>query len=174
MKNLKSLMALLVVIILRLLPHPPNFEPITATIMPFSRSYGIWWSVLFAVSAVLFYDLLTMTLGVWSLFTAGCYALLAVFFTWALKFKANNPWMYVVYGAIATVFYDLFTAYTVSVLIYKQDLMLTLIGQIPFTINHLLSTVFFGFVLSPWIDRWFVSEEKLSWDWRFWRVLKRV
>ena len=166
MKKIKFGIALIVVLVLRFVPHPANFEPITATLMPYSRRMSVWVSVAMAFLSIFLYDIISGSFGVWSTFTAGSYMLLAWFFAWVLRGKANNPWMYVVYGCIGTVLYDVVTALVISSGIYGQGVVEVLVMQVPFTINHLLSTVVTGFVLSPLIDRWLVSEEAVSFDWR--------
>ena len=145
-----------------MLPLPANFEPITATIMPYSRRMTMWVSMLLAVLSIFLYDLISGSFGVWSAFTAGSYALLCLFFAWVLKNKANNPMMYVLWGCVGTVLYDVVTALVISSGIYGQGIVEVLVMQVPFTINHLLSTIVTGFVLSPLIDKWLVSGEEIS------------
>ena len=145
-----------------MLPLPANFEPITATIMPYSRRMTLWVSMLLAVLSIFLYDLISGSFGVWSAFTAGSYALLCLFFAWVLKNKANNPMIYVLWGCVGTVLYDVVTALVISSGIYGQGVVEVLVMQVPFTINHLLSTIVTGFLLSPVIDRWLVSGEEIS------------
>lgn len=162
MKHLKFFVSLVLILIVRMLPLPANFEPITATIMPYSRRMTLWVSMLLAVLSIFLYDFISGSFGVWSAFTAGSYALLCLFFAWILNGKANNPMMYVLWGCVGTVLYDVVTALVISSGIYGQGVVEVLIMQVPFTINHLLSTVVTGFLLSPVIDRWLVSGEKIE------------
>jgi hypothetical protein len=162
MKQLKFLVSLVLILVVRMLPLPANFEPITATIMPYSRRMTMWVSMLLAVLSIFLYDLISGSFGVWSAFTAGSYALLCLFFAWVLKNKANNPMMYVLWGCVGTVLYDVVTALVISSGIYGQGVVEVLVMQVPFTINHLLSTIVTGFLLSPVIDRWLVSGEEIS------------
>lgn len=164
MKKIKFGIGLILVLILRLVPHPANFEPITATLMPYSRRMSVWVSVAMAFLSIFLYDIISGSFGIWTTFTAGSYMLLAWFFAWVLRGKANNPWMYVVYGCIGTVLYDVVTALVISSGIYGQGIVEVLVMQVPFTINHLLSTLVTGFLLSPVIDRWLVSQEAVSFD----------
>ena len=162
MKHLKFLVSLVLILVVRMLPLPANFEPITATIMPYSRRMTMWVSMLLAVLSIFLYDLISGSFGVWSAFTAGSYALLCLFFAWVLKNKANNPMIYVLWGCVGTVLYDVVTALVISSGIYGQGVVEVLVMQVPFTINHLLSTIVTGFLLSPVIDRWLVSGEKIE------------
>ena len=162
MKHLKFIASLILILVVRMLPLPANFEPITATIMPYSRRMAVGVSMLLAVLSIFLYDLISGSFGVWSAFTAGSYALLCLFFAWILKNKANNPMVYVLWGCVGTVLYDVVTALVISSGIYGQGVVEVLIMQVPFTINHLLSTIVTGFILSPLIDKWLVSGEEIS------------
>ena len=90
MKKIKFGIALIVVLVLRFVPHPANFEPITATLMPYSRRMSVWVSVAMAFLSIFLYDIISGSFGVWSTFTAGSYMLLAWFFAWVLRGKANG------------------------------------------------------------------------------------
>ena len=162
MKQLKFFISLILILVVRMLPLPANFEPITATLMPYSRRMTVWVSMLLAVLSIFLYDFVSGSFGVWSAFTAGSYALLCLFFAWVLKNKANNPMIYVLWGCVGTVLYDVVTALVISSGIYGQGVVEVLIMQVPFTVNHLLSTIVTGFVLSPIIDRWLVSGERIE------------
>ena len=51
------------------------------------------------------------------------------------------------------------TGLTIGPLLFHQSFIVSLIGQIPFTLLHLLGNVSFAIVLSPAIERWLVKEE---------------
>ena len=56
---------------------------------------------------------------------------------------------YVKFAVIGTLFFDAITGLTVGPLFFNQSFMSALIGQIPFTILHLIGNVSFAFVVSP-------------------------
>jgi hypothetical protein len=72
------------------------------------------------------------------------------------------------YAVIATIVYDAVTGLTIGPLFFHQSFLVSLVGQIPFTLLHLLGNVSFAIVLSPVIERWLIKkEEKVA-------VLERV
>jgi hypothetical protein len=161
----KYLIGLVVVILLRLLPHPPNVEPITATLMPFARRWGVVAGVAFGVLAVLSYDILTGTIGVWSLFTAGAYALLGLSAgLYFARIKSASRLHYIGFAVVGTLLYDVVTGLTVGPLFFGQTFSSALLGQIPFTLWHLAGNVVLAAVVSPLIERFVVTNPALNWS----------
>ena len=67
------------VFLFRLIPfRPPNFEPMLATVMPFSKRYGIVGSFLFGFLGIVFFDAVTSGWGSWTAVTAICYGLVGI------------------------------------------------------------------------------------------------
>ena len=162
-QSLKYALGLLLVSVLRLLPHPPNVEPITATLMPFSKRWGAWSGALFGVAAVLIYDLTTGMLGVWSLLTMLGYGLLGIGagFYFA-NGKRTGVVHYVAFAVAGTVFYDALTGLTVGPLVFHQPFMEALVGQIPFTLYHLAGNIVLSAIISPLVERFVVENPKLE------------
>jgi len=134
----------------RLIPfRAPNVEPILATTMPFSRAYGALTGFSFAVLSILLYDIITHTLGVQTLFTAGAYGVLGLWAAYYFKKNKEKKWGYVSFAVIGTLFFDAVTGLTVGPIFFHQSFMQSLIGQIPFTALHLISNVAFALILSP-------------------------
>jgi uncharacterized membrane protein len=162
-QSLKFALGLFLVSVLRLFPHPPNVEPITATLMPYSKQWGAWSGALFGVASVLIYDLLTGTLGVWSLLTMLGYGLLGL--AAGLYFaggKRSGAFHYLFFAAAGTVFYDALTGLSVGPLVFHQPFMEALVGQIPFTIYHLAGNVALSLVVSPLVERLIVQNAALE------------
>lgn len=160
---LKYSLSLLLVVGVRMIPHVPNVEPITATLMPFARRWGMWSSALFGVLAVLLYDLATGTLGPWSLFTAGAYGLLGIAAgVYFAHVKGKGVLSYVGFAIIGTLFYDAITGLTLGPILYGQPFMAALVGQIPFTLSHLAGNIVLAFVVSPLVYKFIVTNEKLE------------
>ena len=63
---------------------------------------------------------------------------------------------------MGTLFYDAVTGLTIGPLFFHQSFIVSLVGQIPFTVLHLLGNVSFAIVLSPMIERWLVKEDSVS------------
>lgn len=160
MKNwLKYTITFISVLLFRLMPfRAPNVEPIMAVIMPLGKTYGGIVSFVFGALSIVIYDSMTSGIGIWTLVTSFAYGLVGLgsFF----YFKNRSGWKsYALYAVIATIAYDIATGLTIGPLFFHQSFMVSLIGQIPFTILHLLGNVSFAIVLSPAIERWLVKEE---------------
>lgn len=160
MKNwLKYTITFISVLLFRLMPfRAPNVEPIMAVIMPLGKTYGGVVSFIFGAFSIVVYDLMTSGLGIWTLVTALAYGLVG--YGSYFYFKNRSGWKsYASYAVIATIAYDVMTGLTIGPLFFHQSFMVSLIGQIPFTVLHLLGNVSFAIVLSPAIERWLVKEE---------------
>jgi hypothetical protein len=150
--------------LLRLVPfRPPNVEPLLAIAMPFSRRYGPLWGASFAALAILVHDVAMGQVGTWTLVTAPTYALVGAGAS-VLARHRETGFSYAAYAVAATLFYDLVTGVVMGPLLFGQDWGEAFIGQIPFTVNHLLGNVVFAFVASPFVSRWLVSVRKLDAD----------
>jgi len=160
--TLQFLLGLGICFMLRLLPwRPPNVEPITATLLPFSKKFGWFGGVLFAFLSIVLFDAFTSGIGAWTWITAGTFALIGGLASPLLKGK-KGPVSYVLFAVIATLFYDAVTGVGMSALVYGMDWKVALMGQIPFTINHLLGNVVLAAILSPLIEKWVTENHALQ------------
>lgn len=159
---IKYLIGLLTVISLRIVPHPPNVEPIMSTMMPFAKRWGKLAGLSFTLLAILSFDLITGTLGVWSIMTAGTYALLGIAAGFYFKNKENKIKYYVRFSVVGTLIYDAITGIGTGMLFFKQSFMLTLMGQIPFTLYHLAGNIAFAAIVSPLLYRWVLENKNLE------------
>ncbi len=159
---IKYFIGLLTVIALRLLPHPPNVEPIMSSMMPFSKKWGWLSGMIFCLLAILSFDILTGTLGIWSMVTAGTYALLGVCAGLYLKKKKNKIIYYVGFSIVGTIIYDAITGIGIGMLFFSQSFMVTFMGQIPFTLYHLAGNIVLSIVVSPLLYKWVITNPKLE------------
>lgn len=137
----------------------PNVEPIMATLMPLGKTYGKLMAFVFGFASIALYDSVTSGFGVWTLVTAVAYGLLGLGASYF--FKNRSGWKnYALYAVIATIFYDAVTGLTIGPLFFHQSFAVSLVGQIPFTLLHLLGNVSFAIVLSPVIEGWLSKEGK--------------
>ena len=159
-KWLKTTIMFISILIFRLIPfRAPNVEPIMAVIMPFSKVYGALMSFKFGILSIVVYDSVTSGFGVWTVLTALAYGLVGVGAYWYFKNKAG--WKnYALYAILATIIYDALTGLTLGPLFFGQTFTTAFLGQIPFTIIHLLGNVSFAIVLSPAIEKWLVKEKR--------------
>lgn len=159
---IKYFIGLLTVIALRLIPHPPNVEPIMSTMMPFSKKWGWLSGMIFCLLAIISFDLLTGTLGVWSLVTAGTYALLGILAGLYFKNKENKIRYYVGFSIVGTIIYDAITGIGIGMVFFNQSFAATFIGQIPFTLYHLAGNIALSIVVSPLLYKWVITNPKLE------------
>jgi len=160
---LKLVIGFAAVFVIRLLPfRPANFEPMLATMMPFATRFGWMTSFLFGFLGIVLFDAVTSGIGMWTLVTAAAYgALGAGAYAYFAKRKATTK-NFLVFGIAGTVLYDIVTGLTVGPLFFGQPFMLAVVGQIPFTLMHLLGTVVFTLALSPALYRWVVRNDALE------------
>lgn len=161
MKNwIKYIISFFAVLLFRLLPfRAPNVEPIMAVIMPLGKVYRGVMSFVFGALSIVIYDSVTSGFGIWTIVTAFAYGFVGIGSYW--YFKNKSGWKsYALFAIVMTIFYDAITGLTIGPLFFHQSFMLSLVGQIPFTVLHLLGNVSFAIVLSPVIEKWLVKESK--------------
>ena len=160
--GVKYIIGLVIVVLIRLIPHPPNIEPIMATLMPLSKRWGWLSGMLFSLVAILGYDVLSGTLGSWSLVTSLTYAALGIAAGIYLKNRTSSARHYVAFAIFGTLFYDAVTGVGMSTLLWHTPFMVALLGQIPFTVNHLLGNIVLAAVLSPALYRLVITNPALE------------
>lgn len=153
-------------LLVRLIPfRAPNIEPILTATMPLSKAYGAFVGFSFAVLSILIYDLFTGTLGVQTFFTVLAYGIIGLWSASYFKNRESNSFNYVRFAIMGTLVFDALTGLTVGPLFFHQSFLGSLVGQIPFTVLHLLGNITFAFILSPAIYNFMIrkrKKEKLS------------
>jgi len=137
--------------------RPPNFETVMAVQMPFAKNFGPLAGAAFGAMSMFFFDAATGMLGWWTLITAVSYGLVGAVAPFALK-KMD----YVSFAIVATIAYDAMTGLTMGPLLFGQPVTEALIGQIPFTVMHLLGNILFAMALSPVVEYWVARNKKLE------------
>jgi hypothetical protein len=133
----------------------PNVEPLMAAVMPVSARTSMWQSVIFAVSSIALYDLVTAGWGYWTFGTVIAYgAVAASSHFYFARFPATR-FHFLTFGIAATLFYDALTGFTIGPIFWHQTLSAAIVGQIPFTLMHLAGTILFSLVLSPLLLKWY-------------------
>lgn len=159
----KYIVGFIICLLIRLIPfRPPNIEPILATQMPFSKSYGGFAGFSFAFLSIILYDIITNKIGMWTLITAIVYGLLGFWASIYFKNKNNKPLNYAKFAIIGTITFDIITGLSIGPLFFHQSFTQALIGQIPFTILHLIGNISFAIVLSPLIYRLIIKNKKFE------------
>ncbi len=160
--SLKFLIGWTAVFLFRLIPfRPPNFEPMLATVMPFSKRYGYFGSFAFGFFGIVAFDAITSGWGSWTWVTAICYGLLGVAAHVFFKSRDASVKNFLVFGIPATIVYDAVTM-MIGPVFGNQSFTLAIAGQVPFTLMHLAGTVTFSVFLSPALYRWVVRNERLE------------
>jgi len=150
------------VFLFRLIPfRPPNFEPMLATVMPFSKRYGLAGSFLFGFLGIVLYDAVTSGWGSWTAVTAVSYGLLGVGAHLFFKNRDASVKNFLLFGIPGTVLYDAVTM-LIGPMFTHQSFSVALMGQIPFTLMHVLGTVVFSVLLAPALYRWVIQNERFE------------
>lgn len=146
--------ALVLSVILRFVPfRPPNFEPLLSMGMPISHKYGLAAGALFPFCAIVLFDVFMDKIGIWTLATATVYGILGM--AACFYFKKKNPKRldYARFALWGTLFYDAATGLTLGPIFFGQSFMSALVGQIPFTVLHIMGNVVLAYFLSPLMAR---------------------
>lgn len=158
---LKVVLVFTLCLFARLIPfRMPNVEPILAATMPFSKTSGAFVASSFAVLSILFYDILTGTLGVQTFFTVFAYGVIGLLAASYFKKRESNALNYVRFAIIGTLVYDALTGLTVGPIFFHQSFLGSLLGQIPFTAFHLLGNIIFALILSPAIYNFMIKKKE--------------
>jgi len=160
---LKFIIGFIVCILIRLIPfRPPSIEPILATQMPFAKAYGRVTGFFFGFFSIVFYDIITHTLGIWTLVTASTYGVLGLWANYFFQKRKASTFNFVIFAIFGTLFFDVITGLSIGPLFFNQSFMEALVGQIPFTGLHLLGNISFAVVLSPALYRFVVENKRLE------------
>jgi hypothetical protein len=160
----KYLIGITICILVRFIPMPlPNIEPIMATMMPFAKKYGKIAAFIFASTAIIVLDFVTGIVGIWTAVTAITYGFVGVFAAQYLYKKKNKVQYYVGFAILGTILYDAITGIGMGTLLFGQTLKVTVLGQIPFTIYHLMGNVSFA-LFSAFLYKAIVDNPQLNTD----------
>jgi len=150
-----------IVVLVRLMPgRPPNVEPIMTVLVPFSKRYGWLWAFVFGFFSMAIYDFITLKVGIWTWVTAGVYGGVGVLAYFYFKNRSATAGNFVAFSIIGTLIFDALTM-LIGPIFTTQLLAEAIIGQIPFSVYHLLSNIVFAFAVSPLIYRWVAEGEAL-------------
>lgn len=158
----KYFLGLITIVLIRLIPRPPNIEPVMSTMMPFAKKWGKYAGLVFAGLAIFLFDIITGTIGYWTILTVFAYSLLGFLAGIYFNKKKNKIYHYVGFSIVGTIIYDFITGIGAGVLFFNQSFSITLIGQIPFTLYHLAGNVVLAATISPLLYKWIVKNPNLE------------
>ena len=162
--SVKYILALLFCVFVRILPRPPNLEPVMTATMPFAKGFGGYAGFAFGAFSMITLDFVSGRVGYWTFYTAVAYGIVGYMaWAWLSRKKEVKGLDYAKFAFVATIFYDAVTALAFGMQ-FGQGLQVTLIGQIPFTLYHLLGNLPMACLVSPLIHRWIVANPKLELD----------
>ncbi len=163
MKLIKYVLSILFCNAYRFLRIIPNNDPIMGCMLPFSRQDRWWQGALFALVTMISFDFITMKVGMWTVVTALTYAGLGLLFHFAYKrigkVKLKH---YLGSGVVGVLIFDFVTGVLFGPAMFGMSFVQAFIGQIPFTVMHLLTVSGFILILTPLLDRAVISNPALE------------
>jgi hypothetical protein len=152
-KELKYLAGLVFCNVYRILRIFPNNDPVMGCALPFARQ-GKWWhALLFPMIAMISFDFITMRVGIWTWGTALAYGLVGLLAYKYFKGKEKVGLKTYAGASIAGVLiFDFLTGPIMSSFAFGIPFYAAFIGQIPFTVAHLISATSFTLALAPVLD----------------------
>jgi hypothetical protein len=130
----------------------PNSDPIIGFVVPAAKNEKWWKAPTFAFTTMAVFDYFTSGIGIWTIVTSSTYAIIALILHLEMKRKKPGLKLFVTRGIFGILLFDIITGPGMSTIIFKQDLLTTIIMQIPFTIMHLISGIFAITIISPFLD----------------------
>lgn len=127
-----------------------NISPLMSTILSGSKAYGKMAGAVYGFLSMFLLDLIMGKLGLWTIITATTYSLIGIFASIYLKDKKANIRDFVVASIMFTLFFDLVTGILMGPILFGQNMLEATIGQIPFTLRHLIGNIVFAIILAPW------------------------
>jgi len=142
----------------RLLRVFPNSDPIMGFVIPAAKNEKWWKAPLFAFATMFVFDFFTSGIGVWTWITAGTYSVVALGAKYFLNHRKSSIASFLSAGAIGVIVFDAITGPIMSTFIFNQPIIITTLGQVPFTVMHLVSASFGILIVSPFYDTEIMNE----------------
>lgn len=161
--RLKLLLSLLIANGIRLLRIIPNNDPIMSMALPFARRSSALTSFAFPFLTMASFDFVTNLLGPWTLVTSITYGLIGLMVHYFLKEQQKVGIQdYLALGVMGVLLFDFVTGVLATPILFGGTFADSLIGQIPFTLMHLISTTAFILVVTPILDRQVLLNKRLD------------
>lgn len=130
-----------------------NISPLMATELAGSKAYGPWVGGLYGALSMILIDVIMGKIGIWTIITAISYGLVGILGAFFLKNRTASAKNFFVMSIVGTILFDLVTGILMGPILFGGSFATAAIGQVPFTLRHLLGNAFFAIVLSPWFYR---------------------
>lgn len=132
--------------------------------LPFAKQDRWWQAALFPFLAMVLFDWITNRFGIWTIITAVTYGLIGLGFSFYLKRKTTvGIRTYAGSAVVGILFFDIITGPLTSTFIFQMPFEWAVLGQIPFTIAHLISGVALTVLISPIVDPALRRNSVLGW-----------
>ena len=128
---------------------PPNIESLMPFILATSMVLGPAYGLVNAVLVRSLYDAYMSWAGWWTVMTAGSYGVVGLCGGLAARYKRS--WSRIelaLFAAVLTIVYDILTMLVFG-FVLGIPFPALVVGQVPFTINHLLGNVVLCFIFAP-------------------------
>ena len=142
----------------RILRVFPNSDPLMGFILPAAKREKWWKAPLFAFLAMATFDLISGHLGIWTIITSVTYAAIALSYTFLLKGAKPSLSTYIPAGIAGVIAFDTITGPLMSTFLFSQPLWLSVLGQVPFTLMHIVSASFSILLITPFLDKAVMEE----------------
>lgn len=147
---------------IRLIRIIPNNDPIMSMTLPYARRSSALTSFFFPFITIFVFDLVTY-FGPWTWVTAFTYGFIGLAAHYLLKNKEKvGIKTYLGFGIVGVLVYDFITGVVATPLLFGGTFMQALIGQIPFTAMHLLTSSVFILIVTPLLDKEVLTNERLA------------
>jgi uncharacterized membrane protein len=142
--------------------------------LPYSRRSSALTSFLFPFVSMVSFDFVTNEVGLWTAVTAITYGMIGLVFHFYLKNKEKvGIKNYLMCGVVGILVFDFVTGVLATPLLYGGTFTESFIGQIPFTLVHLLTGCLFILIVTPILDRGVLLNKELD-DHRAWFVISHL
>ena len=137
-----------------------NVSPLMATELAGAKAYGPWVGGLYGALSIWLLDVLVGRTGSWTAITAITYGAVGVWGAYFFKNREASARNFIIASVVGALFFDLVTGVLMGPLLYGQPWLEAIVGQIPFTLRHLVGNIFFAVVLAPWFYRQIMTNPK--------------
>lgn len=161
--RVKLILSVLIANAIRLLRIIPNNDPIMSMALPFSRRSSALTSFAFPFITMVSFDFVTGFVGSWTVVTGLTYGFIGLFFHYYLKDREKvGIKRYLGCGIIGVLVFDFITGVLATPFMFGMSFEQAFIGQIPFTLRHLLTTSAFILVVTPLLDKQVLLNARLD------------
>lgn len=158
----KFILSIFVSNMIRLFSFIPNNDPIMALMLPYAKQKNRFAGFLFPFITMFSFDAITGHLGLLTLITATTYGVLGLFFVFIFKNRKIGIKSYLLSGAFGVLVFDFITGCIAFPIFFSMPFEQAIVGQIPFTLIHLVTVSAFVLVITPLVDKHIFENKSLN------------